>query len=362
MEKSVIKRNFTLVVFLIVCTPLYAWENRYTHPAITDEAVNLSGLDNFLKIQLGKDDGFLNELYWDFPSDISERINKGGANQNQQIRTILEWIKMGSNIEDMDGRSIPWRPRHHFYDPTCNFQDLGEPGRSAGLDNHTDYPDWDAPGWSTWLPLGQSALVWAITGQASYDPRNNHDKWGTARTIFYQALTEQSKATREARLAESLVKLGCVAHLLEDMGVPAHTRNDFLFAHYRNAYFLDWGEFLEGKVENQIKSNSGQSLWSGSNPVAFNKLSKYFDTDVYSGGYLNGQPPPAGTWDYRNAQTINFYLTAQSSDAQVQNISFRTQRRQIWRHSLCRKVSNYISTALTTVYRAWHASLTRITK
>jgi hypothetical protein len=221
-------KNLVWAVILITGARLYAWENKLTHPAITEQAVNgiVESFDDYLKTQLGLSDGLSTQLYWDFPSDIAGRVQKGGTNPNQRNRTILEWIRTGSNIEDEDGRTIPWRPRHHFHDPI----------RNAGLDNHTDHPDWDAPGTSSWLPLGQSAIDWAILGTAVQEPFTNNEKWEFARTMFYDSLTSAAKSERQAQLAEAFVKLGCVLHLVEDMGVPAHARNDFLFGHYRNVF------------------------------------------------------------------------------------------------------------------------------
>ncbi|GAJ19209.1 unnamed protein product, partial [marine sediment metagenome] len=217
---------------------------------------------------------------------------------DKTTRNIQEWLQVGSIIEDEDGRLIaPWRPRHHFHDPT----------RNAGLDNHTDYPDWDAPGTSSWLPLGESTLVWATTGHSSYEPHNNHDKWGTAKTLFYKSLRDSDKIMREQYLAESLLKLGCVLHLVEDMGVPAHTRNDFLYGHYRSVYTLDWGNPLEDWVEDQVKANAGQSPWSGTGPVIFDKLAKYFDADTYAGDYLgDGQVPPEDLWGLAECTNYQF--------------------------------------------------------
>jgi len=228
----------------------------------------------------------------------------GKANPNQTTRNISEWLRVGSIIEDQDNHTItpPWRPRHHFHDPI----------RNAGLDNHTDYPDWDAPGWSSWLPLGQSAPVWGIEGTASEEPQNNNDRWAVVRSVFYESLSDPSKNVREARLAEAMLKLGCVLHLLEDMGVPAHTRNDFLFGHYRSLYTLDWGNPLEGWVEEQIIANAGQSPWSGSGPVVFDKLVKYFDANEYIGDYLgDGQWPPEDLWGL--SECTNYQLLSLST-------------------------------------------------
>lgn len=123
----------TKLVFLGIslgfCTCLYGWANKATHPALTDKAIVVSVMDDYLKTQMGLSDGIVAELYWDFPEDIKKRIKGGKAEPEKTTRTILEWLKTGSVIEDEDGRWQPIRPRHHFHDPIRNAgyeQKLGE--------------------------------------------------------------------------------------------------------------------------------------------------------------------------------------------------------------------------------------------
>lgn len=292
------KHFFSLWLFLGLCNVSNAWENKLTHPAITERAVNSSEakIDDYLKTQLGLSGGLSTQLHWDFPSDIELRMTSNNKVEPTKTKTILDWLKAGSSIEDEDGRWWPIRPRHHFYDPT----------RNSGLDNQSDHPEWEqyACSQTGFDFTGLSALDWATAGIAQKDPRNNHDKWGTARTIFYQALTEQDSAIREARLAESLMKLGCVMHLLEDQGVPAHTRNDFLFSHYRTWY--DHGNDLENDIEKRASSNGGWQ-WIGTSPVIFNTVAKYFDTDSRNAdAYLgNGNTPPV-TWGLSECTNYQF--------------------------------------------------------
>jgi hypothetical protein len=282
------------------CQLLYAWENKVTHPAITKKSVNSNTaiVDDYLKTQLGLSDGLSTQLYWNFPTDIKNRMTENKKVDPNKTKTILDWLRAGSTIEDEDGRGIPWRPRHHFYDPT----------RNTGLDNHTAYPEWDAPGWSHWLPLGTSTLHWAIDGNAVYEPSTNNDKWSDAREAFYNSLTAQDSNDRQTYLAASMVKLGCVLHLLEDMGVPAHTRNDFLYGHYRSAYKLDYGNDLEKNVETKIIANNGDSLWNGNGAVVFDKLAKYFDTDTRNPyNYLGSGILPPETWGLAEATNYQFW-------------------------------------------------------
>jgi hypothetical protein len=51
--------------------------------------------------------------------------------------------------------------------------------------------------------------------------------WDNARKYFYSALTSPGKAIREDSYAKTFQAVGQVMHLLQDMAVPAHVRNDF---------------------------------------------------------------------------------------------------------------------------------------
>ena len=44
---------------------------------------------------------------------------------------------------------------------------------------------------------------------------------------FYEALTDINEEVRNENFREMCESLGRIIHLIEDMGVPAHTRNDF---------------------------------------------------------------------------------------------------------------------------------------
>lgn len=281
MRKKTFFTVFLITISFGLCQPLYPWEKTYTHPVLSKEAVGTSQVDNYLRNQLGLNEGLNTELkldtdIWPVP-DLVER----GMDPYMDTRTILEWIKEGSKLED--AKLYQARSRHHFHDPT----------RNTGLDNKTDHPDWwGVPTMGSAFDLtGESALVWAVEGIAEQEPTTNYHTWVDTRQYFYEALTESSQAIREHYLGLTFVAFGHILHMIEDMGVPAHTRNDFLFAHYRNIF--DSGNPLEDWVEEQIIANNGQSLWSGTGPVVFDKLAKYFDADVYAGSYVgDGQVPP----------------------------------------------------------------------
>ncbi len=42
-----------LVIIFGLYNKLWAWDNRFTHPAITDEGITASYIDDYLKAQMG---------------------------------------------------------------------------------------------------------------------------------------------------------------------------------------------------------------------------------------------------------------------------------------------------------------------
>jgi hypothetical protein len=295
-------RNFILLPLIVIIGmnhQVFGWENIATHPAITEKAVRSnSSLDGYLKTYLDLPNGIDTNLLtlWDMFSVPRFR----NIEPNKPIKSISEWIKAGSLIEDEDGHLFipPFRPRHHFHDPL----------RNAGLDNYTDHPFWTGvPSLFpiSWIPVGESAIYWGTEGRSSrWEPKVNEDTWKDARNAFYYSLVYENKGQRQGMLVETFLILGEVVHLIEDMGVPAHTRNDFLDGHYRNC--LNYGNDLEKYAEGQVKLNGNQSPWSGSGPVAFDKLAKYFDANVYLGDYLGDGNLPPNTWGLSECSNYQF--------------------------------------------------------
>jgi len=232
-----------LFVFVGSLRNSYGWDNKKTHPALTHNALGISIADSYIKSQIGLADGMSTELYWDFPADIKERLDWGKMKPDKTTRSILDWIKAGSAIEDEDGQWKPIRPRHHFHDPIRDF----------GLENQTDHPNWENYA-CTWTGLdltGESALHWAAVGTAWQEPITNDHYWGKAREEFYKALTENGESIREESLAKAFLNLGHILHLIEDVGVPAHSRNDFIEAHYRG--IKSPLNFKDNPLENGLK-------------------------------------------------------------------------------------------------------------
>ncbi len=312
------KLTYIALSFLIINIWLthssYGYGNKITHPAITSNAIGESAIDSYLKDQLGMSNGLQTQLRYQpewYQTYIQYRLQRGGYSLGGNNRTVLEWLKSGSVIEDEDKDilldSLPSiRPRHHFHDPI----------RDSGLDDKTDHPNYtNLFAFATHIypgqfdVTGQSAIVWAIKGTAPYqEPTTNAQSWVDARDNFHAALTDSNSLWREYYLAIVFLDLGSVAHMIEDMGVPAHTRNDFLFGHYQPP--LGLGNDFENWVEGIVKSDGNQCPWSGNSPVVFDKLTKYFDADVYLGSYLGDSVLPPNTWGLSECSNYQFLSTS----------------------------------------------------
>ena len=142
----------------------HAFDDLDTHPRITRPAVRASKLDATLKNELDITDGINAMLRT--PSSV-------------RPQPALEWQRIGSRLEDDPG----CRASNHFHDPLRPFT-------SSGV---SDLPSWIR-----------------------------------ARGAYFAALTLREPAAREAALAETFQALGQIMHLVQDLAVPAHVRNDFM--------------------------------------------------------------------------------------------------------------------------------------
>lgn len=204
-----VNKSIKLFVILILLTllksfPCYGYEDKVTHPALTMKALESSNL----KIYLMQNYGF------QFQDGFESMVN------GQRIRT---WLTQGSTAED----AIICRRSTHFLNPLRQWI-------YAGMDEFlvndlcTSYRQ---PG----AVSKYSALTWG-TGYEIYSgpavSRNTQQMgWDNAKNYFYSALTSITNADRDANFAKTFQAIGQVLHLLQDMAVPAHTRNDFVTSH-----------------------------------------------------------------------------------------------------------------------------------
>ena len=187
-----------IAITLINSSMAFAWNDKITHRALTDRAIqNLQGIGwlvPYLQNNLG------------FKKHVEEVLNNGKENKK-----IVDLLLEGSEREDdWDGM----RFQNHFHEPITN----------RGLNQG-------------WLVNGESALAWARgTGEGcveSGECLGNEYSWSKARQYYseaFEALSQPDTDTRqaelEAKMAETFRSLGQIMHMIQDMAVPAHTRND----------------------------------------------------------------------------------------------------------------------------------------
>ena len=136
----------------------------------------------------------LNKGYLDQELNLSATIS---LQMDGVTKTLKEWIAEGSIREDDDARSV-----NHFYDP-FNDRPL-----------------------TVGIPIGFKAPDWAFDQGPFVRAEAFRFSWTDARRAFLDALTSPTLNGRKEALALTFRTLGNVIHVIQDMGVPEHTRND----------------------------------------------------------------------------------------------------------------------------------------
>jgi hypothetical protein len=313
--KTIIK-YYLLCLLILFVSPYtsFAWEENVTHKDLSDISAGYSVLSksngDYLK-NLGFNKEMLEELTW-----------------NSNKKTIKDWITEGSKLED---EGTYWemitnvgRSNNHFHNPL-------KPWASAGLDD--DY----TLGEIVYNVVGQSALLWAQNPAKQGAFRNDKTEWDwswqTVRAYYYMALTSTSAIMRQEYFARTFRGVGHQVHLVQDMAVPAHVRND---SHVRDMGMYNYLFKLKHFETWAMKENEKIKLFAAQYNTAKHKptvdmirsiqngelspTTQFFDTDQYTGS----TPPPIVadlTWglsEYTNANFVSddtiFTDTFSSSD------------------------------------------------
>jgi hypothetical protein len=124
-----------------------------------------------------------------------------GVNESFNSFMAWEWISKGGHFEDKPPWTVPYlRSFNHFHDPLVPLANAGYwPGESAILWSQQDAG-------SQWI--------------------GGYYSWHDARKYFYNALTLTDKTSRDTNFAEMFRGVGQLMHLVQDMSVPEHSRND----------------------------------------------------------------------------------------------------------------------------------------
>ncbi len=136
---------------------------------------------------------------------------RGGLEQKIRGKRIVDWIRDGGAAEDQyfgDERlGAINRSKHHFHNPLLGWDVAGLDGRCA-------------------VPFsGQASVRWA---QATDQEAQAFESatWADARRKFKDFLTLGSGGDRDEAGAQMFRILGQQMHLIADLAVPAHVRNE----------------------------------------------------------------------------------------------------------------------------------------
>lgn len=264
-KKIIILSAVSLIVFTL-CSYSNAYDNEIIHPVITKESVEESNLNVYLIDNLGIADGF------------GEFVNG---------KKIMEWLQDGSKAED----EPMCRASNRFHNPLLPWDEsfMSDDTSPLGFSIRIYC---NLCGWS--YNDRKSAVTWA-TGYLSpngpkdtfsTDPDYAPINWDKAREYYNSALTSTSKADRETYFGKTFEALGHVLHILQDVSVPAHVRNDFTshltFTGIESINPIKW---LGNPFEHYVKKHSSIVTVADSVSPSFTdvRLTDFWDTDQYTG-------------------------------------------------------------------------------
>ncbi len=151
---------------------------------------------------------------------FNERLNDGSLEINPD-----EWLQHGAEHEDdtSNALGIPDRSNFHFHNPLKEWSEAGLSDVHFGASG--------------------SSILWAQNSLLQAAISNDEKKartWHVAREYYYKGLIEfTNMELREAYFAELFKTLGHQVHLIQDMAVPDHVRND---THVLNS-FPSWAGY-----------------------------------------------------------------------------------------------------------------------
>jgi hypothetical protein len=151
----------------------------------------------------------------------------------------------------------------------------------------------------------------------------NDADWDAARAAYFEAWSRETKAEREHALADTFLKLGQVLHLVQDLAVPAHVRNDFM-AHLQGCTIngVAINQWCGNNFERFVKLSPGLVDRMSGAPIGFAaSLAAYWDHDCYDG------TNPGGGWtcglaEYTNANFVSQYTIFTEDQLPVQPHAF----------------------------------------
>ncbi|MDA8142265.1 MAG: hypothetical protein M0036_26765 [Desulfobacteraceae bacterium] len=231
-------------------------------------------------------------------------------------KRLFEWLTYGAKEED----NPACRASNHFHNPygwaptywaDAGLSDVWWPMLPyCGVG---DYATWNIRSNLTWATGCLNMECGEQSRDADSISRNAWD-WPSARQYFYTYLTGMNhtgqvitldQPSRDYYLVNTLQAIGQVMHLLQDMAVPAHVRDDFSQGHLM--LLPGWDspkKWVGNDFERYVEQHNERWWFFGTAPVkslfSNMKLTDLWDTDQLGYGYA---PPGLGLAEYAS---LNF--------------------------------------------------------
>ena len=167
-----------------------------------------------------------------------------------------------------------------------------------------------------------SNVTWATgftSPIAGYTARDGQEMgWDNSRTYLFEALTSKDASIREEKFVKTFKSVGMVVHLLQDMAVPAHVRND-MSSHLINS--TKWGS---NPFEYFVIENFGAINNTPIKPVFVTpiRLTDFWDTTQYKATENPTVTLHAGLAEYTNANFVSDYTLFKSASWDISGHSF----------------------------------------
>jgi hypothetical protein len=214
-------------------------------------------------------------------------------------REIFRWIEHGGLFEDETPFGLPvMRSFNHFHNPLTNRGFAYAPWKTYSC------KDWAL------MPVGRQVNESTVTDR-SYS-------WFDARDYFYKSLTLAKKEEREEYFAAMFRAVGQVMHLIEDVSVPEHTRDD---AHVEAAY------------ESWVNSYANLNV----SPIFFEELlqrgtalplANLWDTNQYNGRNPSITTGAVGLAEFTNANFVSADTVGSFPYPKIEEASITTRHVQ----------------------------------
>jgi hypothetical protein len=242
MKKTFIAALIIFLGFRPFCYALETDTHKFLNKYVATNTLDGFSLDSYLKTQLG--------------------IQKG-VEAKYSSKVVWDWLCEGGLKEDVPYWYMLYlRSVNHFHNPLTN-------SGFSGI-------------WGSGFLSGESSIQWSQSPIRTQSP-GGYYSWNDTRDYFYTALTKTDNVTRDENFSDTFRGLGQLMHLVQDLSVPEHVRDD---GHGLSYNYELWAK---EKINKDTIANYSplfyfdKSSVGYANPLAPIPAANLFDTNQYNG-------------------------------------------------------------------------------